>query len=217
MFNVCSNCGQYQIHLLIEPGERSGQAYAICPLCGHKQFFLQLPLLLVSGASGAGKSTVHNSLIHRLPEAVLLDADILWSAAFNHPEDNYRDFCETWLSMCAHISQSGRPVVLFGAGTGVPSNMEPCIFRRYFSSLHYLALTCDDEVLTERLHQRPAWRACGDEFIQRQLTFNQWFKTATSREPPIILLDTAGIHLETTALQVLARIHNYIPPLSPLP
>jgi hypothetical protein len=30
--------------------------------------------------------------------------------------------------------------------------------RRYFGTLHYLALTCEDEVLVERLRQRPSWR-----------------------------------------------------------
>jgi hypothetical protein len=59
-----------------------------------------------------------------LTEVVLLDADILWQAEFNTPADNYRAFFETWLRVCKNISQAGRPVVLFGAGMGVPSNLE---------------------------------------------------------------------------------------------
>jgi hypothetical protein len=30
--------------------------------------------------------------------------------------------------------------------------------RRYFGTLHSRALTCEDEVLVERLRQRPSWR-----------------------------------------------------------
>src|SRR5262249_10108352 len=50
---------------------------AMCPECGHRHPFLQLPLLLVSGASGAGKSTICHALLGALPEVVLLDSDIL--------------------------------------------------------------------------------------------------------------------------------------------
>jgi len=33
------------------------------------------------------------------------------------------------LRLCKNISQAGNPVVLFGAGTGVPYNIEPCAER----------------------------------------------------------------------------------------
>jgi hypothetical protein len=33
-----------------------------------------------------------------------------------------------------------------------------CVERRYFGTLHSRALTCEDEVLVERLRQRPSWR-----------------------------------------------------------
>ena len=55
--------------------------------------------------------------------------------------------------MCKNIAQWGRPVVLFGAGFGVPHNIEPCVERRYFSSVEYLALVCSDASLAVRLEQ----------------------------------------------------------------
>lgn len=140
--NVCFRCGMYRADKVIDP---SGP-YAICPECGYKHRFLQLPLLIVSGASGAGKSTVCHHLLGRVTQAVLLDSDILWRAEFNKPEANYRDFFETWLRVCRNISQSGRPVVLFGAGVGVPENIEDCVERRYFSKVH----TWPWPVLTKR-------------------------------------------------------------------
>ena len=66
-------------------------------------------------------------------EVVLLEGDILWRPEFNRPEEKYRDLFETWLRMCKSISQSGRPVVMFTAGIGVPENVEGCVERRYFS------------------------------------------------------------------------------------
>ncbi len=204
MFNVCHRCGMYRADKIIDPAG----PYAICPGCGHVHPFRALPLMIVSGASGAGKSAVCNALLGQDTDAVLLDSDILWCPAFNTPENDYRNFFEIWLRMSKNIGQSGRPVVLFGAGMGVPSNVEPCIERRYFSAVHYLALICDDDTLAERLRTRPQWRgSASDVFIESQVSFNRWFKeTGPILDPPIRLLDTTGASLEETAAQVMLWI-----------
>ena len=126
MLNVCAQCGIYRADKKIDPDS----PYAVCPECGFAHPFRYLPLLIVSGASGAGKSTVCRMLLDRLSEAVLLDVDILWRPEFNRPENHYRDFFETWLRLAKNIGQSGRPVVLFGVGLGVPDNMPPCVEYR---------------------------------------------------------------------------------------
>ena len=91
MWNVCWHCGLYRADKLIDPDSST----AICPECGHPHPFRQLPLLLVSGASGAGKSIVCQALIGQLPEVVVLDADILWRPEFNPPDHNYQAFFDT--------------------------------------------------------------------------------------------------------------------------
>jgi adenylate kinase family enzyme len=197
----------YHADKIIDP---SGP-FAICPECGYPHPFLYLPLLIVSGASGAGKSTVCNQLTGRYQESVLLDSDILWRSEFNKPEDNYREYFETWLRVCKNISQSGRSVVLFGAGVGVPENLEGCIERRYFSSITYLALVCSDDVLAVRLQQRPPWRGTrAPEYIQEHQRFNQWFINYKTNEnqPPITLLDTGRKSLEETVQEVEAWIRK---------
>ncbi len=202
MMNVCYQCGMYHADKIIDP---TGP-FAICPECGCKHPFQMLPLLIVSGASGAGKSAVCQYLWGRVSQAVLLDADILWRPEFNTPTANYRDFFETWLRMCKNISQSGRPVVLFGAGMGAPENIEGSIERRYFSKIHYLALTCSDETLTKRLQERPTWRGAGEPgFAEEQVRFNHWFKTYDD-QPEINIMDTTNTALEETARQVAAWI-----------
>jgi hypothetical protein len=125
MWNVCWQCGTYRAEKIIDPES----SVAICPECGHRHPFRRLPLLLVSEASGAGKSTVCQALLCHVPEVVPLEADILWRPEFNTSADHYRAFFETWLRMCKNIGQAGRPVVLFGAGMGVPANLEPCVER----------------------------------------------------------------------------------------
>jgi len=188
--------------------------FAICPECGYKHPFQQHPLLIVSGASGTGKTTVCLQLLSQVTGAVLLDSDILWRSEFNTPETNYQDFFELWLRVCKNISQSGRPVVLFGAGAGVPENIENLVERRYFSKVHYLALVCSDETLAERLQKRPIWRGTHETtYIEKQIHFNHWFKTYHD-QPTIKLLDTTNAPLKETSLQVASWIdscHNLIP------
>ena len=202
VINICQRCGLYHADKLIDPAG----PFAICPECGYKHPFRQLPLFVVSGASGTGKTTVLQNLLGRLDEFVLLDSDILWWAEFNDPENNYREFFETWLRVAKNISQSGRPVMLFGAGAGVPENIEPCVERRYFLRVHYLALTCAEEVLRQRLLDRPKWRGSrGEEFIQAQIAFNRWFQGQTNNEEyQVELLDTSQIPVEATAAAVAA-------------
>jgi len=184
--------------------------FAVCPECGVKHPFKQLPLLIVSGASAAGKTAVCQRMLGQVDQVVLLDSDILWRPEFNSPETHYRDYFETWLRVCKNISQSGRPVVLFGAGVGVPENMEDCIERRFFSKIHYLALVCSDETLSARLQQRPDWRGSNQpSFMDAQLRFNQWFKTYTGM-PEIRRLDTTTTPLDKTVIQVSQWIQENI-------
>jgi shikimate kinase len=200
MLNICANCGQYRPDKIIDPVG----PVAICPECGYRHPFRQLPLFVVAGASGAGKSTVCRRLMQTQTLAVALDDDILWRAEFDTPANGYRDFFETWLRLAANISQAGRPVLLFGGGIGLPANLEPCVYRRYFSVVHYLALVCDDEALTERLTRRPAWRqSAAAEFLTSQHRFNQWFKAYRETQPAMTRVDTTRVDEATTARQVL--------------
>ena len=202
MMNVCFQCGMYHADKVIDP---TGP-FAICPECGFKHPFRQLPLLIVSGASGAGKSTVCQHLTGQVTQAVLLDSDILWRPEFNSPETNYRDYFELWLRLCKNISQSGRPVVLFGAGVGVPENIEDCLERRYFSNVHYLALVCSESTLSERLQSRPVWRGTRDpKYMDDHIRFNRWFKEYDS-QPEIERFDTTDTLPEETAEQVASWI-----------
>ena len=208
MFNVCSACGLYRADKIVEQSEQPGYADAICPACGHRHRFRQLPLLVVTGASGAGKSTVCQQLAGKIDCAVMLDVDILWRAEFDQPETAYRDFFETWLRLAKNIGQAGRPVVLVGAGVGVPENLEACIERRYLGPIHYLALVCADDVLAARLHSRPTWRQSGsDDFVETQQHFNRWFQR---RAPAIDRLDTTALSVAESTAQAAAWIQTIV-------
>src|SRR4029450_5627976 len=109
MLNICVNCGLYRPDKIIDPAG----PYAICPEGGHRHLFRPLPLFIVSGASGAGKSTVCHHMWGTVTEVVLLDSDILWRPEFESPGAPAQDFFETWLPGAQSIGQSGRPVGWF--------------------------------------------------------------------------------------------------------
>jgi hypothetical protein len=208
MFHVCWACGSYRPDKRIDPVGPT----AICPECGHAHPFCSLPLLLVGGASGAGKSTVCQALLGARDDVVLLDADILWQPAFNTPEDGYRAFFASWLRLCLGIHQASRSVVLFGGGCAVPANIEPLAERRYFSAVHYLALTCDDAELTARLRARPAWRNSAEEpFLSQQLAFNAWLRDPPAEAAALLTrLDSGATAPEATVRAVDAWISTVL-------
>jgi broad-specificity NMP kinase len=204
MLNVCPHCGADRADKAIGPdGE-----HAICPNCSFRQKFVRLPLFILTGASGVGKSTVCLRLAAQMKDVVVMESDILWRAEFNQPHNNYRDYRETWLRVCKNISQAGKPVVL--CGTGEPTQFEQCIERRYFSELHYLALICDEQIFASRLRNRPTRGGpLKDNEIRDQVAFNRWLlNNAQNTEPPMTLLDTSEITADETAEKVALWIRS---------
>jgi gluconate kinase len=207
MFNVCPKCGADRADKEIVPEG----AYAVCPKCRFPQKFIRLPLFILTGASGVGKSTVCLELAAKMKDVVVLESDILWRAEYDQPETQYREYRETWLRVCKNISQAGKPVVL--CGVGLPAQFEQCVERRYFSELHYLALICDDQIFASRLRNRPTRHGPRkDEYVEGQVAFNRWLRNnAQSTEPPMTLLDTSGITVDETVEKVeqwILSLHN---------
>jgi hypothetical protein len=202
MFNVCPSCGAYSVDKEIDPIE----SVAICPTCGYRHPFLRLPLYVLTGASGVGKTAVCLGLPSVLPECVVLESDILWRKEFDEPATSYRAYRDLWLRIAKNVGQSGRPVVL--GGTALPEQFETCSERRYFAAIHYLALVCEDGVLGERLRTRPTWRGAGSaEFVDRMIQFNRWLVDNANRtNPPMTLLDTTTSAVEDTVGQVTAWV-----------
>ena len=201
MLNICPRCGIHEIEKNIDP---SGP-FAICSSCHYAQPFLQLPLFVITGASGAGKSTVCLELAGRTrKECVILETDIIWGIAPS-PGDTFHNL---WLRLAKNIGQAGMPVVL--CGTALPDYLESCPERRYFSTLYYLSLVCDDQILRERLSSRPAWRNSHTEsFIQHMIGFNLWLKEhAATTTPPMKLYDTGSTSLDQTVNDVIQWIRE---------
>lgn len=203
---VCARYGEYSEAKVVE----TAGSWAVCPFCGYRRPFARLSLFVISGASGAGKTTVCREIVPRLPDCVCMETDILWRPEFNTPEDGFRAYREMWLRVAYNIGQSGRPVVLFGSGE--PDQWEHCVARRYFAGIHYLALVCDPSMLEARLRARPEWRGAGtDDFVERMLEYNGWLSQhARSTHPPMTLLDTSTISVHESVERTAAWIRAHL-------
>lgn len=206
MFNACPSCGLSQGEFEFDPA-----GFRVCAACGARRAHKLLPLMLVGGPAGAGKSTAGALLLGELNEAVVVEADLLWRREFDTPRDGYAEYTSLWLRLAAHLSQSGRPVALFGAGFAVPHGVEPLAERALFSAVHYLGLVCDDAELARRLSRRPRWRdhAGRDRLVAEHTQFNRWLKEhAAVTDPPVTLLDTTDQTPARTAAAVAAWIRE---------
>lgn len=204
MFNVCPKCGEYSVEKTVDPAG----PFAICPFCHHAHPFLQQPLFVITGPSGAGKTTVCLELVFLMNDCVVMESDILWGAFPATPENIERDYRNLWLWVAKNIGQAGRPVIL--CGTALPEEFETCPERRYFSTLHYLAMVCDDNLLKERLKLRPRWRQSGsNDGIKRMIQFNRWLKEhATTTNPPMTLYDSSRRSIQGTTKEVAQWIRE---------
>lgn len=165
------------------------------------------PLFCITGASCVGKSTACNLLLPKEKDYIVLESDLLWSEQYNTPEDNYRTYRTLWMNLCANISQIGLPCVLCGCCT--PVQFETLPQRDLFTSIHYLAIVCDDETMLQRMRQG---RGVTDEgWIQSSLHFNRWLReNADHTRPPVQLLDASVLSPQQTAEAVDAWIMHHL-------
>lgn len=156
----------------------------------------KLPLFIVTGASGVGKSTISEILFQKEEKYIVLESDILWNDIYNTPDDDYKNYRELWLYLCSNISQIGLPVVL--CGCAVPKQFENCYHRSSFSTIHYMTLVCDDKVLEQQMIEG---RGINDaNWIKSSKEFNQWLKdNVNSTKPQMDLLDITDLEPEESA------------------
>lgn len=179
----------------------------VCDLCGEATPIEPLPpVLFITGASGAGKTTLHETLLGTVDEAILIDADLLWGIdpAHNDPTSGYRQFRGLVLHLAERLAKNGKPVVV--EGSCMPDQYENLGERWYFSKTAYIGIVCSDDELKRRLLARPTWRGSVRN-LEDMLAYNRHVRDmGPASSPPIDVLDTTDRTIDECA----AELHGWI-------
>ncbi|MBD3922011.1 AAA family ATPase [Paenibacillus sp. PR3] len=164
-----------------------------------------LPLFIVTGASGVGKTTVMQHLRAMMPEFVVFstDNDNFGSTA---AKLEYQDRYNLLLHMAYAIAQSGRGTII--CGTVMPWDAQKCDTYSNFSEVCFINLHCDDATRNSRLRNRADSATWTDEMLQQHEQFAQWLldNADTAYDPPMPIVNTT----DTPPSQVAEQIQQYI-------
>ena len=193
MIAQCTKCGNYDWDKTVEENR------IICPKCGNVQTFKKLPLFILTGCSGVGKTTTAQCLISKGIDAVVLDSDY-FHGMFENSRSGYLGKVEKLEDLSKNIMQSGYPVIWTMAGN---LDMLGKVYnRRFFSEIHCLALVCSESELRQRMQEG---RGITDKgWIDSSVDYNNYFKThAAIGETAFETLDIEGMAPENVALAVM--------------
>ena len=165
MIAICKNCGNYDWDKEVK-GNRMR-----CPKCGEEWEFRSLPLFVLSGCSGVGKTTTAIEIMHRKVDFVVMDGDIFRSVMDLNSDEDYIDMVEGMTNFSTDIMQSGRPVLW--AMAGCLDKFSNTYHSRFFSKIKCMALVCEESALRERMQKG---RGITDEnWINGSCDYNRYF------------------------------------------
>ncbi|MNL12319.1 hypothetical protein D3C87_1331830 [compost metagenome] len=161
----------------------------------------KLPLFIVTGASGSGKTYVIKELRRMMPDFDIFDPDNLVEF-IGHDWEKMRNI---WLRVARNIAQSGRMTII--CGTMMPWDIEKCADFPFFKHVYYLNLHCDEETREKRLRERN-WT---EEEIQNHKNFAKRLLEIADEvyNPPMPTIDTTDTDVTEVASQIKEWVHQY--------
>lgn len=209
MFQFCPSCSQSRRDVAVDHDAGT----VSCPACGDTRGFRSEPLLVVTGASGVGKTTVYRHLAGTAP-AVVLEPDQYWLAPQDAVAEAWRTLPEgaRWgfhLLQYATVVQSGSPVVSVGTGLGDPDVVERLPEADYFPRIDYLALVCDPEEQARRIRARPGWEDVDDEpwaDVEPQQAANERYRELAAERTGYSAVDTT----DATVAETVEAVRDWV-------
>lgn len=143
MIGICTKCGNHQWDKEVKGDEIH------CPKCGNSWKFIKLPLFILTGCSGIGKTTTAMEIIRRKAEFTVLDGDMFYNIMPHETEEDYYDQVEQIGSLSKNLMQTGLPVLWTMAGN--LDKLPKTYNSRFFREIYCLALVCEEELLRARM------------------------------------------------------------------
>lgn len=143
MIGICTKCGNHQWDKEVKGDEIH------CPKCGNSWKFIKLPLFILTGCSGIGKTTTAMEIIRRKAEFTVLDGDMFYNIMPHETEEDYYDQVEQIGSLSKNLMQIGLPVLWTMAGN--LDKLSKTYNSRFFREIYCLALVCEEELLRARM------------------------------------------------------------------
>ena len=166
MIEICPKCGNYGWDKNVENSRIS------CPKCGYQWEFRSMPLFILTGCSGVGKTTTAQEIMQRKVDFVVLDADIFFGYMKLETEEDYLKWIDVIENLSKDIMQCGRPVLWTLAGNLDKLHEGYC--SRFFSKIYCLALVCEPDLIRDRMKNG---RGITDEgWIEGSVSYNQYFR-----------------------------------------
>lgn len=178
MFPTCPDCDPPTLMVItdVPPAMR-------CPGCGRTDAFTRRPLLLITGAPGAGKSDLAKELAPRFDNLPVFDTDLF--GVFCHPD--WSAWANGWLLVAHGLAQGGQPSVMCGFGLH-RWKIQELETRPLIGPIWSLNLDVADDELRLRLRRRPPSRKYDSARIERKLAESARFREDADRN-----IETAGL------------------------
>lgn len=167
MIDICPKCGDYEWNKQISENKE----YITCKQCGHQWKFKAMPLFILTGCSGVGKTTTAQELIQHDTNFIVMDADFLYNIMPHETNEDYKNWVEQIMSLSKNIMQSGKPLLWTIAGA--LDYFENAYNRRFFTDIYFLALVCNTEDLEKRM--REGRHITDSNWINSSIKYNRWF------------------------------------------
>lgn len=161
MIGICPKCGNYEWNKEISEDKTK----ITCMGCGHEWKFKCMPLFILTGCSGVGKTTTAQELLQMDTAYLVMDADM-----FGMMGDDYQARAEQLLSFSKNIMQGGKPLLWTMAGA--LEMLDQTYNRRFFSEIYYLALVCEEKELVRRM--REGRKIDNEDWIQGSVGHNRY-------------------------------------------
>lgn len=165
----------------------------------------KLPLFIVTGASGVGKTTVMHELRTILPEFDVFSTDTD-NFGTTSTKLEYQDKFNVLFHFANAVAKSGRGTII--CGTLMPWAAEACDTYHNFREVCFINLHCDDATRNHRLRNRADKANWTDELLKEHEEFAQWLinNAETAYNPPMPTIDTTF----TPPPQVAEQIKKYV-------